>query len=882
MPPKKESNPVLSSEKIQEKLAEILHIAKKRICIRPSRTGVEYSDISSKEKEEAEGLQRIIEDLLCRKMIRCNMVAFYPKTYKISLYKEQIGSLIEENLSGEIPSILYRMIFLQPSEGEESAWVQFLDAEGIDKGGSAKDTAKLLNSIISKKKEYKDIKEGIGKGNSLFSYYENEENKISFIWINNSKHYEEFRIIFLESYEKIYHFRPTDALKTLYANLFEKQKLNLRQEMFLPNVNNTILKELIFTPSEDESSWRGKFEHKLNSQEALKQCQGIILRRAKACHKKIKVDVKKDYIEMSESDYRIWRDIIDSLAGAARHRQQKDVPFSLYITFFGNFYLYLPEGRMASAVLDALNRDLKKPIFQGDYGLEKPVLFIKEKDYNFWLKKKQGKNYRSPVISPEQTAYLLALEKQHYSPIINYEFTVIKKVRKLLQQNMTSELYLNLMRAFSTKIEITEELILEAESLGEEYKGSVREGVRKAARLAMKDKVLDGASSVTIMEDLVTRCHYFIEHIRDIYTCDIATVEQLIKRFMYPYNQKPNIFFNKELEAVIVKVGQYCINLCSSSNFDGLEPDYSFRYQAKGLLAQIFCALSEIIFHYYYMLAATSLKASTQEDATTNQEAFPFKHNWETVDNATNLLVTDGGIGLSIYFAALSMQGNTIVAKSGISKAGGALYVKGPIQLVKGMVVTWFDGKVIMGNVDLGLDQTNYVSIEGYASMNAQVIIANKDKNHPGCAHYANHSTENNAEFKTIYGKNKLPLAKVIIYTGSTIELKEEALEIVVNYGKRAAAHIHGIEDEANYAPQVVSVSSLSPDWAQSFVSTMPVSDSALLKSAPVKRKVELEEEGKTESVNAKRARVSESGIFSIKKSAQTNSHLSQVNKLGK
>jgi len=91
------------------------------------------------------------------------------------------------------------------------------------------------------------------------------------------------------------------------------------------------------------------------------------------------------------------------------------------------------------------------------------------------------------------------------------------------------------------------------------------------------------------------------------------------------------------------------------------------------------------------------------------------------------------------------------------------------------------------------------------ASKNRQIIAATKDPLHPGNAYFVNHSLGNNTQFKTIYHQ-QLPVARVLVYTGEECQLaKNERLEMVANYGQRAAAQFHQIAaDTPKYYPQII------------------------------------------------------------------------------
>ena len=159
-----------------------------------------------------------------------------------------------------------------------------------------------------------------------------------------------------------------------------------------------------------------------------------------------------------------------------------------------------------------------------------------------------------------------------------------------------------------------------------------------------------------------------------------------------------------------------------------------------------------------------------------------------------------------IIVQAMSTQGYTYAAPSGIEGAGNGLYVKGPVKLKKGQIITWYNGELInTSDITPDTDQTHIISLEGYASKNSPLIQCDPSRTkHKGQGDFANHSTTPNVTRKTVYYAG-LPVAVVLVYIGEPFELEEnESYEMVFNYGVNAARSIHHIQGNMDFTPQII------------------------------------------------------------------------------
>ena len=312
------------------------------------------------------------------------------------------------------------------------------------------------------------------------------------------------------------------------------------------------------------------------------------------------------------------------------------------------------------------------------------------------------------------------------------------------------------------------------------------------------------------MNQINRYCRVVSEHIKTLgYTS--KELEKIIKQFIYSINVSPNIFFDEEKKTIILKSGQYQVDLFDFHS-EGVPKNHCRLLSI--LSAEILCALADFVFYITYLkvqeqvIAQKASTVSVTEPITTPDEPEPKSMVTKKIRQAQKHNSTDQLLKTrpDIVIQALSTQGYTYTAPSGIEGAGNGLYVKGPVKLKKGQIITWYNGELInASDITPDTDQTHIISLEGYASKNSQLILCDPSHTkHKGQGDSANHSTTPNVDRKTVYYAG-LPVAVVLVYIGEPFELEEnESYEMVFNYGINAARSIHNIHGNMNFTPQII------------------------------------------------------------------------------
>ena len=177
------------------------------------------------------------------------------------------------------------------------------------------------------------------------------------------------------------------------------------------------------------------------------------------------------------------------------------------------------------------------------------------------------------------------------------------------------------------------------------------------------------------------------------------------------------------------------------------------------------------------------------------------------IQEANDLLFSHKKARIKIL-RALDFAENLCISKSDVAEnAGNGLYIvakKSDLQLKKGHVITWFNGKVEYYNPDdeRQLDSMCYTVPLGSSFRNAsQIILTNpQDYNLKGCGQFANHSKKPNATLSYVQGETSV-IGVTLILNKDTLIRQGYALEIVFNYGQSSYT-VHHLPSENNYSPQ--------------------------------------------------------------------------------
>ena len=501
--------------------------------------------------------------------------------------------------------------------------------------------------------------------------------------------------------------------------------------------------------------------------------------------------------------------------------KQMVTPFSKYTSPFGTYYLHCPSEIPAREVSARLNAGLEGNIFHTDCSVTPPLVYAEKTEYLAWLRENAEEVPIDAELIPQaQIAYLERLKKCLYSPCIHYSSDDISATLGQLAKIVTDESLFELLRiGFQIKIKYLNDALFGGEepSIEEAPDLSLDEAADKSVEpthteiqyqrfidlfrlLPMKTSRTD--FSGPFLQEMAEFCRIVAQFIFDTYGFNREELEHLIKRFIFVLNKAPALRFDQEKNTILIKSKSKELDLF---NFKvETETEVYPQYLAK-LLYQVFFSLCDIVFYLSYrQLLSSSAEllslVSTDETvvARTRQKG-PLKIN------ATNQLAEGRS---DIICSALSTQNYTQVAKSNIEQAGLGLFVQNSrdklLKIPNGMVISWFHGEIINeADITKDMPQTEFFTIGRMKGTNTPTIRASMDPKHPGNAYFVNHSSNSNAEFKTIR-LNGLSLGEALIYSGPDITLKfGERIEMVVNYGARAAETIHGIIEEEPYTPVI-------------------------------------------------------------------------------
>ena len=767
---------------------------------------------------EMAALKTQVEDLLYTAMVRGNTISEGLGHCQLYLTPKQVGYLIGAKLSKLEDSIPHHILHLQESSlqiGGETIWVQFLDTQGIDRGYKAKYMSSILNDEVTRKPYFAELKGKLGKGQSLFNGY--DDDLMSFIWVKNSELYRLYQQIAIASFQKASGFRVHRAQDTIYPSLFAELAPKIRQGMLLTKRKNQATFELFNVSSFKKSADNLTYsicapQSDLAPEERLIRYKTRMWVYAK--HHQLRLEIKQTTNELTldETSYRNWLKIIDLELGRSKKTFKVDTAFSEYISDFGSFYIHYPESRKACSVASVLNADLKENLFHYDEKIQPNIVYIEKEEYIEWLKKKGTCLDAIQIpIPPAQTKYIKQLHKLRYNPVVEYKTKLISATWTVLKETIDSP---ELLNAITLGLE-TKNTILEQQEFKEEEKLDLfkRQQFRQQLGrgvLGIEPTSITPYVNAATMNRINHYCRVVSEHILTL-GYSRKELEKIIKQFIYSINVSPNIFFDAEKDTIILKSGQYQVEL-----FD-LHPEGVPKNHCRLisiLSAEILCALADFVFYNTYLEVQEQViaqKAPTTpviEPITTPAEHEPkslvtTKIRKAQKNNSTDQLLKTRP---DIIVQAMSTQGYTYAAPSGIEGAGNGLYVKGPVKLKKGQIITWYNGELInTSDITPDTDQTHIISLEGYASKNSPLIQCDPSRTkHKGQGDFANHSTTPNVTRKTVYYAG-LPVAVVLVYIGEPFELEEnESYEMVFNYGVNAARSIHHIQGNMDFTPQII------------------------------------------------------------------------------
>lgn len=182
--------------------------------------------------------------------------------------------------------------------------------------------------------------------------------------------------------------------------------------------------------------------------------------------------------------------------------------------------------------------------------------------------------------------------------------------------------------------------------------------------------------------------------------------------------------------------------------------------------------------------------------------------------DATDLL-SSSKHGLSILEKAFNFSEHLCIAKSDAAKsAGNGLYIVASdtvLRLKRGLVLTWFSGKVVFADKDdpEQIQLKTYSIGLGYSIKNTASIILSDPMNFSllGCAHRVNHSRHPNCHLEFIEGPEGI-IGSILVLNKDIILHQGEALELVFNYGNSATT-IHGLSVDCAYNPSPKPIAEL-------------------------------------------------------------------------
>lgn len=794
------------------------------IRVRPGKGGRDFLLIETANLDQKIALEEKINASLYESLIRRNTLTSKPSDgATLYLMAEQVGTLINQQLCPGDDSPYHRFLHFQPVvfdiHGHKTKFlVQFLDTEKYDTDCDIKQMVHKLNDNLTKP-VYKDSKSKLAPKTGLFMWSMGHGQP--FLYTTNCEAYDKYREITLQTYAK-YNFRVHVIEDTPYKGLFDKlsaaltpQSFHLKSQVGDISQKATVC-ELKFIASADGESYFAEISKTTpHWEKLLKQyVKNFEIYQKRYSHKPFAFHPEENHITLDNNSYATWNEIVSSEIFNRRNQVSIHLPFSPYTTPFGEKYrIHIPKDRRPHEVAYALNRhyqETDRDVFLVDLSAN-PLIFIKEQDYATWRTVKTPDiPLAQPIEIPKnQVEILQKLTALRYSPVINYNSEIIPDALDALKEETPIAILPLVERAFVTKTKLLNEIhkIQEDDNLDTQNKSKSRKIIithitSEHLSHFSSDEMLYSAQRI---EELVTNCSSMARHAQSIYSCDRESLYYLIRKFIYPLNQKASIHFDKNTILLGALKGEFDL-------FNIVITDEMSHHQKQALtklLVQIFCVLGDLVFYQHYIHAfQASQVIIRQEDPVLELDTTPIATSaameeplaTQPVPRRVTRRNAQPEQALDRLLTArpdlLIGMAQTFVDRSTIPGADKGLFLKEGQQILKGQCIAIYTGTIVSyESIDKDSPQTHFVSMAGYLSKNADIILSDKAPEVEGNAYWVNHRQDNalcNVKFKRVYFQQLC--IGVILVAKTDMEIpKGYRVELFANYGPNAAESIHHI-----------------------------------------------------------------------------------------